>query len=260
MGTLQGHHIPGEQPERRLQTGLEPKGRLLLVDDDALFFEVLSQNLLSEGYEVAGAGDGEAALRELSKPEQFHAVLLDWRMPRLDGIGVLRQMRERGNTAPVIFLTGLSDSPSEEAALALGAVDFISKARSLSIILQRLSLIVDGRKRAVAAGTELIHRGNLELRPLIGRAFWEGKQIELTLTEFTILQALVETPKRDLSYREICDLAPGEGSTGGLGEEAKRVTARSFVKRIRQKFRTIDGEFDCIKNYSGYGYHWDHGA
>jgi two-component system response regulator ChvI len=242
-----------------MQAETEPRGRLLLVDDDALFRESLGQNLMDEGYEVASVDGGEAALGQLSKPEEVDAVLLDWRMPGLDGLGVLRLMRERGHTMPVLFLTALTDNVYEEAALALGAVDFISKSRSLSVILQRLSLIVDGRKRATAAGTELIRRGKLELRPLIGRAFWDSKRVELTLTEFTILQTLAETPKRDFSYREIYDLVRGEGFIAGWGEEGYRVNVRSFIKRIRQKFRAIDDEFDCIKNYSGYGYYWDHG-
>lgn len=242
-----------------MQADFEPRGRLLLVDDDALFRESLGQNLMDEGYDVASVDGGEAALGQLSKPEEVDAVLLDWRMPGLDGLGVLRLMRERGHSMPVLFLTALTDNVYEEAALALGAVDFISKSRSLSVILQRLSLIVDGRKRATAAGTELIRRGKLELRPLIGRAFWDSKRVELTLTEFTILQTLAETPKRDFSYREIYDLVRGEGFIAGWGEEGYRVNVRSFIKRIRQKFRAIDDEFDCIKNYSGYGYYWDHG-
>jgi two-component system response regulator ChvI len=242
-----------------MQADFEPRGRLLLVDDDALFRESLGQNLMDEGYDVASVDGGEAALGQLSRPEEVDAVLLDWRMPGLDGLGVLRLMRERGHSMPVLFLTALTDNVYEEAALALGAVDFISKSRSLSVILQRLSLIVDGRKRATAAGTELIRRGKLELRPLIGRAFWDSKRVELTLTEFTILQTLAETPKRDFSYREIYDLVRGEGFIAGWGEEGYRVNVRSFIKRIRQKFRAIDDEFDCIKNYSGYGYYWDHG-
>ena len=242
-----------------MQADIEPRGRLLLVDDDALFRESLGQNLMDEGYDVASVDGGEAALGQLSKPVEVDAVLLDWRMPGLDGLGVLRLMRERGHSMPVLFLTALTNNVYEEAALALGAVDFISKSRSLSVILQRLSLIVDGRKRATAAGTELIRRGKLELRPLIGRAFWDSKRVELTLTEFTILQTLAETPKRDFSYREIYDLVRGEGFIAGWGEEGYRVNVRSFIKRIRQKFRALDDEFDCIKNYSGYGYYWDHG-
>jgi two-component system response regulator ChvI len=177
----------------------EPKGRVLLVDDDALFRESLSLNLVEEGYEVASAEGGEAALDELSRPEEIHAVLLDLRMPGFNGLDVLKLMRARGHTMPVLFLTALIHSVYGETALALGAVDFISKTRSLSVIVQRLSLFADERKRAKAAGTELIRRGKLELKPVVGRAFLDGKRVELTLTEFTILQTLAETPKRDFS-------------------------------------------------------------
>ncbi|MEA2781301.1 MAG: two-component system, OmpR family, response regulator ChvI [Rhodospirillaceae bacterium] len=235
------------------------KGRLLLVDDDALFRESLGQNLLDEGYLVDSVDGGEPALAHLANDGTVDAVLLDWRMPGLDGLAVLRLMREREHTMPVLFLTALTDNVYEEAALALGAVDFISKSRSLSVILQRLSLIVEGRKRYPNSSSDPLIRGKLELRPPIGRAFWDGHRVELTLTEFTILQTLAETPKRDFSYREIYDIVRGKGFIAGWGEEGYRVNVRSFIKRIRQKFRAIDDAFDCIKNYSGYGYYWDHG-
>ena len=235
------------------------RGRLLLVDDDALFRESLGQNLVDEGYEVENVDGGQGALDHLEKDATIDTVLLDWRMPGLDGLAVLRLMRERSHSMPVLFLTALTDNIYEEAALALGAVDFISKSRSLSVILQRLSLIVEGRKRFANAGSDPLIRGKLELRVPIGRAFWDGHRLELTLTEFTILQTLAETPKRDFSYREIYDIVRGKGFIAGWGEEGYRVNVRSFIKRIRQKFRAIDENFDCIRNYSGYGYYWDHG-
>jgi len=120
-------------------------------------------------------------------------------------------------------------------------------------------VIVEGRKRFANAASDPLIRGKLELRVPIGRAFWDGHRLELTLTEFTILQTLAETPKRDFSYREIYDIVRGKGFIAGWGEEGYRVNVRSFIKRIRQKFRAIDENFDCIKNYSGYGYYWDHG-
>src|SRR5690606_25360411 len=123
------------------------------------------------------------------------AGLLDWRMPGLDGLAVLRRMRDSGVQAPVIFLTVLSDEIYEEAALRWGAVDFIEKSRSLSIILQRLRLITDGSKRL--AGQEekaeqppVIERGKLQLRTDISRAYYNGQRVDLTLTEFNIVCAL----------------------------------------------------------------------
>lgn len=252
MGTPVQYH-PSKETENKV------KGRVLVVDDDDLFRESLGLNLVEEGYEVATAEGGEAALAELSKPEEIHAVLLDLRMPGLNGLSALKLMRARGHTMPVLFLTALTNSVYEETALALGAVDFICKSRSLSVIVKRLSLIADSRKRATTAGTELIRRGKLELRPLLGRAFLDNKRVELTLTEFTILQTLAETPKRDLSYREIYDLVHGEGFVAGWGEEGYRVNVRSIIKRIRHALRAIDDKFDSIKVQPGCGYYWDHG-
>src|SRR6516162_4186636 len=101
---------------------------LLLVDDDDLFRESLSLNLVDEGYEVTCFDNGQDALAYL-KRGNADAMLLDWRMPDLTGIELLRRMRDAGVTIPVIFLTVLSDDIYEEAALERGAFDFIDKAR-----------------------------------------------------------------------------------------------------------------------------------
>src|SRR5690242_864729 len=170
------------------------KGRLLLVDDDALFRESLGHNLLDEGYDVTSADGGKSALDHLAKDAEIDAVLLDWRMPGLDGLAVLRQMRKRGHTMPVLFLTALTDNVYEEA---LGAVDFISKSRSLSVILQRLSLIVDGRKPTLSMGSEIVRRGKLELRPTIGRASWDGPPRRAHPHGVQILQTLAEASIAD---------------------------------------------------------------
>src|SRR5215472_19034047 len=116
---------------------------LLLVDDDDLFRESLGLNLVDEGYEVTCFGNGQDALAYLNHGKA-DAMLLDWRMPNLSGIDVLRRMRDAGVAIPVIFLTALSDDIYEEAALEGGAVDFIDKARRLPILLKRLRLIAEG--------------------------------------------------------------------------------------------------------------------
>src|SRR5262249_28295132 len=157
---------------------------------------------------------------------------------------------------PVIFLTVLSDEMYEEAALRWGAVDFIEKSRSLSIILQRLRLITDGSKRlagpeTAAEAQRAITRGKLELRTDISRAYYDGKRVDLTLTEFHIVRLLVTAQDSDVSYRQIYDLVRGKDFVAGFGEDGFRVNVRSFIKRIRQKFREVDEGFDCIANYPG---------
>lgn len=239
----------------------ETEKRVVIVDDDELFRESLGLNLLEHGYTVADFPDGASVLRHFAEGGAADAVLLDWRMPGLDGLGVLRRMRDQNIQVPVIFLTVLSDEMYEEAALRWGAVDFIEKSRSLSIILQRLRLITDGSKRltgaeAAAETPRTIERGKLELRTDISRAYYDGKRVDLTLTEFHIVHLLVNAVDADVSYRQIYDLVRGKDFVAGFGEDGFRVNVRSFIKRIRQKFREVDENFACIANYPGYGYRW----
>src|SRR5882672_9355555 len=150
---------------------------LLLVDDDDQFRESLGLNLVDEGYEVTSFDNGRDALAYLNRGGA-DAMLLDWRMPNLSGIDVLRRMRGAGITIPVIFLTVLSDDIYEEAALEGGAVDFIDKARRLPILLKRLQLIAEGVRPALDSEPRRavsMSLGRLELRFDVNRAVWAGQ-------------------------------------------------------------------------------------
>lgn len=240
--------------------------RVALVDDDDMFRESLSLNLSDEGYEVITFDRGEPALQFFADGGQVDIVLLDWRMPRMDGIDVLRQMRSRGLDVPVIFLTVLSDQIYEEAALAGGALDFVEKSRSLPILIKRMKLIIGGAKATgedpdmAPAAQNAFRLGELELRLDNSRALWKGTRIDLTLTEFNIVKLMATRPEEDVSYREIYDLVHGKGFMAGYGPSGYRANVRAFIKRIRQKFRSVDAGFDSIENYPGFGYRWGDGS
>ena len=233
---------------------------LLLVDDDDSFRESLGLNLGDEGYEVTSVANGREALGFLQGGASVDVVLLDWRMPNLSGLDVLRYMRRAGITTPVIFLTALSDDIYEEAALEGGAVDFIDKARRLPILLKRLQLIAEGVRPAVDADSlraTSLRFGPLELRLDTNRALWAGRGIDLTLTEFKIVVLLAEQAGQDVGYRQIYDLVHGKDFVAGQGSEGYRANVRTFIKRIRKKFRDSDPGFDHIENYAGFGYRWN---
>jgi two-component system response regulator ChvI len=232
---------------------------LVLVDDDDLFRESLGLNLIDEGYQVISFGNGRDALDYLQNGGAGDVVLLDWRMPDLTGLEVLRRMRRAGITTPVIFLTVLSDDIYEEAALESGAVDFIDKSRRLPILLKRLELIGEGMPPAVdpdrwRAGS--IRLGPLELRFDTNRVLWAGRTVDLTLTEFKIVRLLAEKAGQDVGYREIYDLVHGKDFIAGHGDQGYRANVRTFIKRIRNKFRNVDPSFDRIENYARFGYRW----
>jgi two-component system response regulator ChvI len=232
---------------------------LLLVDDDDLFRESLGLNLIDEGYEITSFGNGHDALSYLERGGTADVALLDWRMPSLTGLEVLRSMRRNGITIPVIFLTVLSDDIYEEAALAGGAVDFIDKSRRLPILLKRLELIAEGGRPVLDADSRQAissRVGQLELRFDVNRALWAGQTIDLTLTEFRIVTLLADKAGQDVGYREIYDLVHGKDFIAGHGAEGYRANVRTFIKRIRKKFRDGDPDFDHIENYPGFGYRW----
>jgi two-component system, OmpR family, response regulator ChvI len=232
--------------------------QIVLIDDDDLFRQTLCLGLADEGYEVASFPGGPAALAYFAAGGHADVILLDWRMPGMNGLEVLRALRRSGNTTPVIFLTMLSDDIYEEAALEGGAVDFIDKSRRLSILVKRLRLIAEGARPTV--GTEgrpagdVLQLGRLELRLDINRASWAGRPIDLTLTEFKIFALLALRAGEDVSYREIYDLVHGKDFAAGYGDEGYRANVRTFIKRIRKKLRDLDPEFEHIHNYPGFGY------
>ena len=238
--------------------------RIVLVDDDDFFRESLGLNLVDEGFSVTSFSSGPPALEYFEKGGKADVVLLDWRMPQMNGLELLRALRAAGIHAPAIFLTVLSEDIYEEAALAGGAVDFIDKSRRLSILLRRLKLIIEGTRPVPdqpssaegRAPGDHVRLGELDLRFDINRASWKGAALDLTLTEFKIVSLLAMRTGEDVGYREIYDLVHGKDFVAGYGAEGYRANVRTFIKRIRKKFRDVDDGFEHIENYAGFGYRW----
>jgi len=241
-----------------------PARRIIIIDDDALFRESLEQNLADAGFEILAFENGLLALSYFANGGGGDLILLDWKMPDLNGIEVLRLLRQDDIQIPVIFLTVLNDQIYEEAALMGGAVDFVEKSRSFSILLRRIGLTLSGARgdndevgdRGGAA--QDIDLGDLNLDVTSNRAIWRGRRVDLSLTEFQIVGYLAARPDKDVGYRELYDLVHGVGFFAGEGEQGYRANVRTFVKRIRQKFRNVDPAFEQIENYPGFGYRWRH--
>ncbi|HEX2885571.1 response regulator transcription factor [Vineibacter terrae] len=234
--------------------------RVILVDDDDMFREALRNNLKDAGLDVLAFGDSRVALEHLKVDRSATLALLDWKMPAMSGIELLRKMREAEIDVPVVFLTVLGEPFYEETALADGAVDFIDKSRTFTIIQKRIEMIL-ARGREDGGGTldssgEPLSIGHLELNPASCRAVWKGRQVDLTVAEFAVVEHLARNAGQDVRYRDLYNAVRGPGFAAGFGSEGYRANVRSFVKRIRQKFRDLDDTFECIENYPGFGYRW----
>ena len=248
-------------------------GHLVVVDDDPLFRESLIENLREDGYAVTDFEAAQPVLTHLSEGGAGHheagadLIVLDWHMPGMNGIQLLRALRERGVMTPVLFLTVLGDQIYEEAALSQGAVDFVEKSRSVGILKRRIALsLARGQSPARHADTAAdtggeampmsLNVGALTVNPNTARAHWRGQEVPLTLNEYRLVDLLARRAGKDVGYRELYDCIHGAGFIAGPGDEGYRGNVRTLIKRIRHKFRDLDSGFDAIETYPGFGYRW----
>jgi len=233
-----------------------PSNRLVLVDDDELLREVLAGNLVQAGFEVQLYSDPEKALAAIPDSDA-DLLILDWKMPGMSGLELLQGLRGRGVTTRALFFTSHNDTIYEEAALALGASDFVDKTRSFAILLKRIEMAL-GRAAGEADpvdGSTDVNTGFLTLNAASHAAFWRDRPVGLTFGEYRVVE-LMATAGRDLSYREIYDALRGENFIAGEGPDGYRANVRALIKRIREKFLAVDPDFAAIANYPGFGYRW----
>jgi two-component system response regulator ChvI len=177
----------------------------------------------------------------------------------MSGLELLQALRSRGVTTRALFFTSHNDTIYEEAALALGAADFIDKTRSFAILQRRIEMIlgtgVEEHTESPAESGRDFTAGFLTLNAANHGAAWRGRTVELTFGEYRVVE-LLATSGRDLSYREIYDALRGENFIAGEGPDGYRANVRALIKRIREKFLTVDPDFAAIANYPGFGYRW----
>jgi len=146
----------------------------------------------------------------------------------------------------------------EKVALDSGALDFVDKSRSPDILARRLRLILEAGKRPLELpDDESLHIGRLTLRPNACRAYWDSRDVGLTVTEFNIVKLLAAEAGENVTYRAIYDRVHHAGFIAGSGEDGYRTNVRSSIKRIRNKFKAIDPGFSGIENFAGFGYRWE---
>lgn len=233
------------------------KLKLLFVDDDDNYREAAVGELEYLGFEVIPLSDGPSVLEFFAQGNTVDMVVLDWNLASGPSIDLLPQLRRHGVQVPVVFLTGVPATAYESTALDHGALDFVDKTRGLAILAKRIRLIIENGKRPPQAlGKEVVRCGKLVLRPAVSRAYWNDKDIDLTVTEFNIVHLLVSRAAEYVTYRAIYDCVHSAGFIAGSGDDGYRTNVRSSIKRIRNKFRTIDAEFAEIENFPAFGYRW----
>lgn len=226
---------------------------IALVDDDENILTSVSMFLEDAGHEVKCYHDGASALEALSKNPVDIAVF-DIKMPRMDGMELLRRLRQTSNM-PVIFLTSKDDEFDEALGLNMGADDYITKPFSQRLLGERIKAVLRRAKPnnietpAPQVGDDaVIRRGQLLLDPNRHACSWKGEPIRLTVTEFLILYALAKRPGFVKSRDNLMDIAYDDQVY------VDDRTIDSHIKRLRKKFRKSDKDFDGIETLYGIGY------
>jgi two-component system response regulator ChvI len=231
---------------------------IALVDDDRNILTSVSIALQAEGFVTRVYPDGAAALKAFADNPPDIGVF-DIKMPQMDGMELLRRVREMGGAVgamPVIFLTSKDDELDEALGLAMGADDYIAKPFSQRLLIARIRAILRRqdleRGQANDANGEpeepLIVRGRLTMDPARHKVLWDGKDVTLTVTEFMILEALAQRPGVVKSRNQLLDIAYQDDVY------VDDRTIDSHIKRVRRKFRSVDSDFDAIETLYGVGY------
>jgi two-component system response regulator ChvI len=231
---------------------------IALVDDDRNILTSVSIALQSEGFVTRVYTDGASALKAFADNPPDLAVF-DIKMPQMDGMELLRRVRESGGTIgamPVIFLTSKDDELDEALGLAMGADDYIAKPFSQRLLLARIRALLrrrdlergQARSDQPEGGEAVIERGRLVMDPARHKVQWDGRDVTLTVTEFLILEALAQRPGVVKSRNQLLDIAYQDDVY------VDDRTIDSHIKRIRRKFRAVDDGFDGIETLYGVGY------
>jgi two-component system response regulator MprA len=217
--------------------------RILVVDDDQAVRDAVRRALSFDGYEVTAASDGLEALDVLAA-EQIDAIVLDVLMPRLDGLDVCRRLRAAGDATPVLLLTARAPVEDRVNGLDAGADDYLVKPFALQELLARVRALL---RRGGSTATRVLRFSDLSLDPETREVFRGERPIELSRTEFRLLEVLIRNPRRVLTRELLLD------RVWGYDFETSSNLLEVYVGYLRRKTET-DDEPRLIQTVRGVGY------
>ncbi len=223
------------------------KPRVLVVDDEPRYVWAIKMNLEARGYEVVVAQDGETAIGRAVNDDP-DVIMLDVRMPGMNGYEVCRQIREF-STVPVIMLTALAEEVDKVKGLDAGADDYVTKPFGAEELLARVRAAVRRREQSERPhGTAVFRTGALQVDLVRQRVFVRDTEINLTPVEFRLLQELVKQPGRVLVPEYLLE------KVWGAGYEGEQRLLRQAIHRLRQKIESDPGQPRYIHTLRGIGY------
>jgi two-component system phosphate regulon response regulator PhoB len=218
--------------------------RVLVIEDERALTDVLAYNLQREGYEAILAHDGQEGLRKAQTllPD---LILLDLMLPTLSGLDVCRELRsgERTRDIPIIMITAKAEETDQVVGFKMGADDYVTKPFSVKVLLERIKAL-QRRLEGGAEPADVVEHLHVRIDRLRHRAYMDDRELDLTPTEFRLLECLLRQPGRAFSRHQLMDAAIGEGAI------VLERTIDVHIKTLRRKL----GQMDLIETVRGVGY------
>ncbi|WP_375495761.1 response regulator [uncultured Nostoc sp.] len=218
--------------------------KILLVEDDVLLSTALFELLSANRYTIDIASNGQAGL-ELATSTAYELILLDWLIPKLDGISLCRQLRSQGYRKPILLLTGKNSNADIVAGLDAGADDYVIKPFNPEALLARIRSLLR-RNEAISSST--LTWGNLCLDPSACRVTCNEQEIPLTAKEYKLLELFLQNPDRIFSRAVILD------RLWGFEDAPTENAVTTHIKDLRKKLKTVGLAEDFLETVYGMGY------
>ncbi|MHC0066930.1 response regulator [Nostoc sp. UIC 10890] len=218
--------------------------KILLVEDDVLLSTALFELLSANRYTIDIASNGQAGL-ELALSTEYELILLDWLIPKLDGISLCRQLRKQGYRKSILLLTGKNSNADIVAGLDAGADDYVIKPFNPEALLARIRSLL---RRNDAISSSTLTWGNLCLDPHAGRVTCNEQEIPLTATEYKLLELFLQNPDRIFSRAVILD------RLWGFGDAPTESAVTTHIKDLRKKLKTVGLAEEFLETVYGMGY------
>jgi two-component system phosphate regulon response regulator PhoB len=224
--------------------------RILIIEDERALTDVLTYNLQREGYETHVAHDGQEGLRKAQTllPD---LVILDLMLPLMNGLEVCREMKagERTRNVPILMLTAKAEETDQVVGFSLGADDYVTKPFSVKVLAQRIKALLR-RHEAEGGAADLVEHGGVRIDRVRHRAFVHGRELELTPTEFRLLECLLRQPGRAFTRGQLMDAAIGDGAV---------VLERTIDVHIKTLRKKLEEAAEMIETVRGVGYRFREG-
>ena len=220
--------------------------KLLIIEDDRSLASVLEYNFEAAGYQVFCAHDGQDGINQ-ARSKQPDVILLDLMIPVIDGVEVCRQLRSEAQTreTPIMMLTAKAEETDQLIGFSVGADDYVVKPFSVRVLLERVKSLCRRNDRFQSGGSDLIVSGGISIDRLKHRASIHGKPIDLTPSEFRLLDTLIRNPGRAFDRSELIESALG-GDT--------LVLERTIDVHIRSLRKKMGDQADYVQTVRGVGY------